>query len=256
MKTLLVDHRPDGIVTITINRPQLHNALDLATMRGFERLMNDLLLDDSVRVVILTGAGEQAFCSGADLNELRFHPSLEDGHAMIALMGDALLKLEQLAVPVIAAVNGYALGGGSEVALACDLRIVDTTARLGLVQVRMALTPGWGGGQRLARLVGYAKAMELLLTGATLDAPEQSSLGLANRVVPAGTALHAATEWAQDIADLPMDVIRGIKTLLQASRQETYQQALETERRIFPTLWASSEHQQAVAAFFRRNQQE
>ena len=171
---------------------------------------------------------------------------------MITLMGDALLVLENLPVPVIAAINGYALGGGSEIALACDLRIVDETTRAGFVQIRNGLTPGWGAGQRLLRLVGYARALELLVTGRIMHAPELEALGLANRVVPTGTALNHALDFAHQIAQSPPAVVRAIKSLLQAGINQPYEAALKTERALFPPLWAAEPHLKAVETFVNR----
>jgi enoyl-CoA hydratase len=203
--------------------------------------------------VILTGTGHDAFCSGGDLIELSAYPSEDDARNMIGLMGDALLKLERLPVPVIAAINGYALGGGSEVAMACDLRIADETARMAFVQIRMALTPGWGAGQRLLRLVGYARAMELLLRGNVMQGAELATAGLVNQVVETGGALPYALQLAEQIAASPPDVVRGIKQLLQAGLNQPYEQALQIEREIFPPLWAADAHLQAVEQFLNRS---
>ena len=250
---LLIERHADGVAVLTFNRPGARNALDLETMRAFAGAVADLERDPQLRALVVTGAGEEAFCSGGDLIELSQYPSADDGRQMIDLMGDALLRLERLPVPVIAAVNGYALGGGSEIALACDLRIVDATARMAFVQIRMGLTPGWGAGQRLLRLVGYARAMELLLRGTVMHAPELLGYGLVNQVVEAGTALTHALHLAQHIAASPPEVVRGIKRLLQAGVNQPYESALQTERDLFPALWAAEAHVEAVEQFLRRN---
>ncbi len=250
--TLLLTQHPDGIAVITFSRPQAMNALDLATMRAFAATIDSLAGDDSLRALILAGAGDAAFCSGGDLQELSAYPSADDGRAMIALMGDALLAMERLPVPVIAAINGYALGGGSEIALACDLRIIDSAARLGFVQIRMGLTPGWGAGQRLLRLVGYGRALEILLRGNVLRAPEIEALGLATRVVEQGTALDSALDFAREIVKAPPDVVRAIKALLQAGLNRPYESALQAKRDLFPALWAAEAHVKAVDEFLAR----
>jgi enoyl-CoA hydratase/carnithine racemase len=249
MDKLRFETLPDGIVILTFNRPEARNALDLETMRRFAHAVYQLPDMDTLRAVVITGAGADAFCSGGDLAELSGYQSAEDAREMIALMGDALLALECLPVPVIAAINGYALGGGSEIAVACDLRIVDEAVQMGFVQVNMALTPGWGAGQRLLRLVGYGKAMELLLKGTRLKADELTALGLANAVAPRGEALNMALEWARGIAAAPPKVVQGIKTLLQAGLRNPYTQALNIERELFPSLWADEAHLQAVDKF-------
>jgi enoyl-CoA hydratase/carnithine racemase len=249
---LLIEKRTNGVAILTFNRPESRNALDLETMRQFAEFVGDLANDSQLRAVIVTGAGEDAFCSGGDLIELSAYPAAEDARHMSALMGDALMALERLPVPVIAAINGYALGGGSEVAMACDLRIADETARMAFVQIRLGLTPGWGGGQRLLRLIGYARAMEFLLRGNIMRSAELEAAGLVNRVVEAGSALKHALIMAEQIAASPPDVVRGIKRLLQAGLNETPEQAQQIERDIFPPLWAADAHLQAVEQFLSR----
>lgn len=251
-ETLLYKRSPDGIGTITFNRPDALNALDLKTMDRFRTVVAELSEDPDLRVVILTGAGDRAFCSGGDLHELANYPSEADAARMIGIMGDALLTLERLPVPVIAAINGYALGGGSEIAVACDIRIADDNVRMGFVQIRMAVTPGWGAGQRLMRLVGYQRAMYILLRGNPMRAHEVLAHGLVNEIVDRGTALNHALGFARRIANEPPDVVRGIKALLQAGINHPYEEALRIEREIFPPLWAADAHVRAVEDFMVR----
>lgn len=251
-ETLHYEQHDGGIAVITFDRPARLNALTMAMMARFAAIVDEIARDAALRVVILTGAGANAFCSGGDLAELQQYPTEEDARAFITMMGDALFALEHLPVPVIAAINGYALGGGSEIAVACDMRIVDEKARMGFVQIRLALTPGWGAGQRLLRLVGYPKAMDVLLHGHVMHAPEIKALGLANKVVEPGTALEHALNIAKHIAEHPPDVVRAIKTLLRAGLDHPYQQALAVERDLFPPLWAAEPHLQAVDAFLNR----
>ncbi|NWF68124.1 MAG: enoyl-CoA hydratase/isomerase family protein [Chloroflexi bacterium] len=251
-ETLLLETPFAGARVLTINRPQALNALDLATMQAFATAVGQVAADDSLQVLVVTGAGRSAFCSGGDLSELSTRVTGEEALAMTTLMGDALRRLEDLPIPVIAAVNGYALGGGSEIALACDLRVVDAKARLGFAQGKMALIPGWGGGQRLLRLVGYARALEFLLNAHTLYADDLKALGLANRVAMDGHALDEALQWARQIAALPRDLLRAQKALLQAGLRRTYDDALTLERNLFPALWESEAHWEAVKAFLQR----
>lgn len=251
-ETIQLRQHDAGLYVITFNRPEALNALNLEAMAAFHATIKQLQEASDLRVLVVTGQGERAFCSGGDLRELGQHPTEDDARHFITTMGDALLMMEQLPVPVIAAVNGYALGGGSEIALACDIRIVDTSVRMGLVQIDMALTPGWGAGQRLLRLVGYSKAMEMLLRGTTLRADELRGLGLANRITNTGEALTAALEFAQVVSEQPPNVVHGIKALLQAGLNQSYEAALQTEREIFPPLWAADEHLVAVETFLNR----
>lgn len=252
---LEIEHQPH-ISVLRFNRPDALNALNIATMQQFAEAVQSLVERDDLRAVIVTGAGERAFSSGGDLYELAQRPTADDARHFITIMGDALLGLERLPVPVIAAINGYALGGGSEIALACDLRIVDEAARMGFVQINMGLTPGWGAGQRLLRLVGYSRAMQILLEGRVMTAGELQANGLVNDIVPAGKALDAALSLARQIASRPPDVVRGIKALLQAGLNAPYDHALRVERDIFPPLWAADAHHQAVEAFLKRQQKE
>lgn len=251
--TLQTHHLHSGIAVLTFDRPEALNALNLETMRDFARAVEDLHLQaNTLRAVIITGAGEKAFSSGGDLQELSRYPHEADARDFITVMGDALLRLERLPVPVIAAVNGYALGGGTEIALACDLRVVDEAVTFGLVQLKMALTPGWGAGQRLLRTVGYARAMQLLLEAAPLKAADIQALGLANKLTPPGQAYVVALDWANQIAESPPHVIRGIKALLQAGLTQPYEASLAFERDLFPPLWAAEPHLQAVDRFLQR----
>lgn len=271
---VLLDITPDNIAIITFNRPQARNALDLEAMREFSSLIasieprvsippgrrvittEDVNYTEAerlrVRAVVLTGAGRDAFCSGGDLLDLSGRPTEDDAREFIGIMGDALRQLEQLPVPVIAAVNGYALGGGSEIAVACDLRIVDEAAQLGFVQARMALTPGWGAGQRLLRIVGYSRAMGILLEGRPMGADELLTHGLAHQVAPRGLALDVALTFARKFMQYPPEVVSSIKRLLWSGLTQPYEDALQSEQDLFPPLWASEPHLRAVEAFLTR----
>lgn len=250
--TLKINKQDNGVVLIQFNRPDVLNALNLETMIAFRKAIRELQEDDSLRVLILSGEGEKSFCSGGDLTELRERISEDDARYFTRIMRDALHWMENLPVPVIAAINGYALGGGSEVALACDMRIVDESAKMGLVQINIGLTPGWGAGQRLLRVVGYSKSMELLLKGEALKADELIELKIANEKVAQGQALVSAMTFANQIAERPPKVVRGIKNLLCAGLMMPYDEARQIEHGIFPDLWADEAHIQAVEAFFER----
>jgi enoyl-CoA hydratase len=252
---ILFEKRENGVAILTFNRPYAHNALDLEAMTRFKAVIESLASDLAVRVLILTGAGHRAFCSGGDLNDLADHQSEDDALDFITIMGDALLKMERLPFPVIGAINGYALGGGSEIAVACDMRIVDDHTRMGFIQIRMGVTPGWGAGQRLLRLVGYPQALDLLLHGHVMHAHELQTLGLANRVVEQGMALEHALYFANHIVEHSRELVGSIKTLLQAGLNHTYEQALQIERDLFPALWAGDEHKQAVDNFLEKQAQ-
>src|SRR5438132_8026267 len=200
----LVLERDGAIAAITINRPKVLNALNTQTLDELRRAVLDLQRDAAIRVVILTGAGEKSFVAGADINELAVQTPT--GGREHALTGQHVFDLiENLGKPVIAAVNGYALGGGCELAMACTLRIAADTAELGQPEISLGLVPGYAGTQRLPRLVGKAKALEMILTGAPIGAGEALRIGLVNRVVSAADLMtDARTLAAQLDANAPI----------------------------------------------------
>lgn len=241
-----------GVALLTINRPERRNALDTPTMHAFAEVVARLGADKRVRVLVVTGAGTHAFCSGGDLRDLSTRLTADEGAAMVALMGDTLLALESLPYPVIAAINGYALGGGSELALACDLRVIDQAAELGFVHLRRGLIPGWGGGQRLLRHVGYSKALELLVRAQPLYADDLRALGLVSEVAPPGEALPHALALAHSAAKHDPAALCAAKALLQAGLRQPYAEALATERALFPSLWVGEAHLAATRAFIEK----
>jgi enoyl-CoA hydratase len=192
----LLVSKADGVVTITLNRPEVRNALTPAMWEMVEQTIKDIQGDDEAEVIIFTGAGDKAFAAGADIQWLRDRgmlPTLE------GTLQRVLQTLESLWKPSIAAINGYAVGGGCELALACDIRIASDRAKIGLPEVRLGILPGGGGTQRLTRLVGVGKAKEMIFTGAIVDAVEAERIGLVNRVVPHAQVLEEAIALAQKI---------------------------------------------------------
>src|SRR5512144_66544 len=197
-QNLLLD-KDGGVAVVTINRPDKRNALNTATLDELRRAILELKRDSSVRVVILTGSGDKAFVAGADINELAVQTPV--GGREHARTGQHVLDLlEHIGKPVIAAINGVALGGGCELAMACTLRIAADTARLGQPEINLGLMPGYGGTQRLPRLVGKGRALELLLTGDPVSAEEAWRIGLVNRVVPAAELSGEVKKLAQALA--------------------------------------------------------
>src|SRR5437773_608535 len=189
----------DRVALVTINRPKVLNALNSQTIDDLRRAMLDLQRDDEVRAIVVTGAGEKSFVAGADINELAVQTPT--GGRARALTGQHVFDLiENLGKPVIAAINGFALGGGCELAMACTLRIAADTARLGQPEIALGLIPGYAGTQRLTRLVGRGRAMEMMLTGSPVAADEALRIGLVNRVVPAAALLGEARALAGQFA--------------------------------------------------------
>jgi enoyl-CoA hydratase len=204
-ETLLYENR-NGIGYVTVSRPEKLNALNHKVIEDLLACFQALEKDDEVRAVILTGAGEKAFVAGADINELTLQSPVEGKE--YSLRGQKLLALiENLGKPVIAAINGYALGGGCELALACTLRLASESARLGQPEVKLGIIPGYAGTQRLPRLVGKGRALEMILSGEPVTAQEAYRIGLVNQVVPAPELMAAAEKLAQKImANAPLAV--------------------------------------------------
>src|SRR5947199_580426 len=196
----LLLERESAVAIVTINRPKVLNALNARTLDELGRAVLDLKHDDGVRVVIVTGAGEKSFVAGADISELAVQTPT--GGRELALTGQHVLDaIENLGKPVIAAINGYALGGGCELAMACTLRLAADTAKLGQPEINLGIIPGYAGTQRLSRLVGKGKAMELILSGAQIGAAEAERIGLVNRVVPAASLMAEARKLAGELAN-------------------------------------------------------
>ncbi|HET7012019.1 MAG TPA: enoyl-CoA hydratase/isomerase family protein [Anaerolineales bacterium] len=241
----------EGLAHLTIDRPQARNALTWEAMRQFSEAVEAAHADADTRCLVVTG-GPEAFCAGGDLVELDGYPTRLDGARLSLLMAGALDRLESLPFPVIASMEGPALGGGAEIALACDLRVMADGSTLGMMHVRLAITPAWGGGQRLLRLTGYARAMEILACGKALTAQEALEAGLANRRVSRGEALAEATRIARTIAQQDPAAVRAVKRLLQGGLQLPADDASQAERSEFPDLWAAPAHLEASGAFIAR----
>src|SRR5213596_4331670 len=197
-ETLLYDVA-DGVATVTLNRPEVHNAMNERMRQELTRCFGEVATSDAVRVVVVTGAGERAFSAGADIREF-VEPQVPVRFRESRKRVDFRQAMDRCPQPIIAAIRGYALGGGLELALACDIRIASEDAQLGLTEVNLAIIPGGGGTQRLPRLVGRGKALEMILTGTRISASEALAIGLVERVVPAAEVLAQAQTLARDIA--------------------------------------------------------
>jgi enoyl-CoA hydratase len=249
--TISINWIDNHIGVIKIDRPEARNALNWQMMDKFSAAVMEVQQRGSTRVVVVTGTNN-AFCAGGDLKELSQHLDKAGSQRLMQVMTTALDKLAALPCPTIAAINGVARGGGAEIALACDLRVMDSNADFGMVHSQVGLTPGWGGGQRLLRLVGYSHALALMTTGRILSPEESFSYGLVNRLTPAEGALEGALEIAHEIAAMPFGVVRAIKRLLLAGVELPPQEALQVERAEFLETRSADEHKQLVAAFLNR----
>ncbi len=252
MRPILYETSSEGVGLLTINRPELRNALNWEAMELFAKAVRESAEDRQLRALVITGSNG-TFSSGGDLYELDQYPSRLDGARLATVMGEALRNLDGLPVPTLAAVEGPALGGGAEIVLACDLRILSESAALGMMHVKLGIMPAWGGGQRLQRLVGYSLALEWLSTARVLSASEAHAHRLANRVVPVGSALEVARSLAAQIAGFDPAAVRAIKRALQEGLFQPLPQALSTERALFPDLWAAPTHLEASTRFVSRH---
>jgi enoyl-CoA hydratase len=249
-ENLLID-REDAVATVTINRPRVLNALSTQTLDELRRAILELKYDERVRAVILTGAGDKAFIAGADVNELAVQtPASGREHAMI---GQHVLDLiEHMGKPVIAAINGYALGGGCELAMACTIRIAADTAKLGQPEINLGIIPGYAGTQRLARMVGRGRALELLLTGDQITAHEAHRLGLVNRVVPGADLLPQAKALAASLAAKAPIAIRYILDAVHAGLEMPFPQAQIFEATLFGLVASTDDMREGTRAFLEK----
>ncbi len=246
-------HEAEGALSILkFNRKDVRNAINEEIMQGLTDVLDNLEASDELRAVILTGAGEEAFCSGGDLKWLQSFESRDEGMGMSMRMQGILGRLSALPVPVIAVLNGYALGGGTEIAMACDMRVIEKHAYMSFKQARVGLMTGWGGGGRLVRAIGYGRAMELLTTCKELHPEDAMEMGLACAVVPRGDGLCVAKAMVDDISKSAPGAIRSLKELLLFGLENTLDETTVLESSLFADLWVSEDHDEAVKAFFEK----
>jgi enoyl-CoA hydratase len=246
----------DGpVATITLDRPEVLHALNSTMFDELERVFTTLAADPAIRVVLLTGSGDRAFAAGADIRALAETDAAtglaasQRGQQVFALIQS---ELEHNGKPVIAAVNGVALGGGCELALACTLRIASDKARLGFPEVKLGLIPGYGGTQRLTRLIGRSAALRLMLTAQIVDAAESLRLGLVDDVAPAAELLPRARALADTIASMAPLAIAGVLEAVERGESKALPEALQAEAHIFGRLCATADKQEGVTAFLAK----
>ncbi len=241
----------DGLAVVTVNRPDKLNALDRKTVEELDRAMADAAAQPDVLAVILTGAGPKAFVAGADINELARQTPL--GGKDYSLYGQGVLaRIESLGKVTIAAVNGFALGGGCELALACNLRVASENAKLGLPEVTLGIIPGFGGTQRLARLVGKGKALELILSGEMIDAKEAHRIGLVNRIAPAGEAVPAAESLARTIMSRGPQAVRMAIEAVNEGLEMPIEEGLFLEATLFGLVTTTEDFKEGTRAFIEK----
>jgi enoyl-CoA hydratase len=251
----LLLERDGAIAIITINRPKVLNALNTQTLDELRRVFLDLKQDEGVRVVILTGAGEKAFVAGADINELAVQTP--PGGREHALAGQHVFDvIENMGKPVLAAINGFALGGGCELAMACTLRLAADTAKLGQPEISLGLLPGYAGTQRLPRLVGKGKAMEMILTGAPVAADEAQRIGLVTRVVPAADLMVEARKLATQLARSAPIAMRYIINAVNKGVEMPFAEACQYEATLFGLVASTDDMREGTKAFLEKRKPE
>ncbi|RLB59948.1 MAG: enoyl-CoA hydratase [Deltaproteobacteria bacterium] len=240
-----------SLATVTVNRPQVLNALNRQTIEELECAFYELRADEAVRAVILTGAGPKAFVAGADIKELS---QLDASQGVeFARRGQAVLELiENLGKPVIAAINGYALGGGLELAMACHLRLAAEGIKVGQPEINLGVIPGFGGTQRLARLVGEGRALELVLGGDQIDAAEAHRLGLVNQVVAADKLMEQARALGEKLAGKPALAVRYALEAVHHGLQSSLAEGLNLEAKLFGLCCATADKAEGTGAFLEK----
>jgi len=247
----LVFEKKNNIAYVTINRPKVLNALNMATMGELRNAFTDLKQDREVHVVILTGAGEKSFVAGADIGELQKNNPVEAKE--YTHRGQAVLDLiENLGKPVIACINGFALGGGCEIAMACTMRLAGENAKLGQPEVKLGIIPGYGGTQRLPRLVGKGIAMQLLLTGEMISAQEAHRIGLVNEVLPAAQLIPRAETIAQAIIKNAPLAIQYCLEAVNHGIELTQEEGLYLEASLFAVSCATEDKKEGTSAFLEK----
>jgi enoyl-CoA hydratase len=241
------------ILTVTLNRPSVFNALNSELLDELSHLVENVKYDKSVSVIIFTGMGGKAFCAGADLNELQ---NLDFSQAkQVFEKGQSIFRrLELIGKPTIAAINGHALGGGFELALACSLRIASENATFALPEVKLGMIPGYGGTQRLPRLIGKGKSLELMLLGKRIDAKKALSYDIVNEVTPQENLLHAAVEWANEILKNSQVAVSQVLQAVEMGLDLPMDRSLTLETLLDSIAASSEEQREGVAAFLEKRQ--
>ena len=249
--TNLLFENQDGVGIITLNRPKALNALDQATLEELNQIADRLAQDTSVKVIIITGSGEKAFVGGADIPQMQPMSAMESRN--FAKFGQGVFnKIENLPQPVIAAINGYALGGGCELAMACDIRVASDKAKFGQPEVTLGITPGFAGTQRLPRLIGKGRAKELLYTGDIIDANEAYRLGLVNKVVPAEELMPAVTALAQKILSRAPVAVQLCKAAVNEGLDTDLETGTAYEAEVFGLCFATADQKEGMGAFVEK----
>ncbi len=249
---MAIDYKKEGrIAVFTINRPEAMNAMNVQGLRELSKAMVEFRGDPEVWVGIITGAGDRAFCAGADIKDML--PFMKE-HAKESpwMVPETPMRGLEIWKPLIAAINGMALGGGLEIALSCDIRIASEKARLGVPEVTLGVLPGWGGTQRLPRMIPWCKAAELVLMGKLIDAQEAHRIGLVNAVVPPEAVMTTAREWANAICQAGPLAVRAAKESMVRGSSMTLEDGLKLENALFAYLTTTEDFTEGTTAFAQK----
>lgn len=246
---VVLTEKKDGIGIITINRPEVRNALNKEAWELLSKAFSDFDKDDDVRVIVVTGAGDKAFVAGADLNALKQRSAVQTFYGESPQF---VLGIENVSKPTIAMVNGFCLGGGLEVAMACDIRIVSDDAKLGQTELNVGILPGAGGTQRLSRLVGLGKAKELVFTGKIISAQDAERIGLVNQVVPKAELLKETMDMAKSIAAKSPIVAKVAKTVINKGYDADLASGLKIEVLAQSFVFSTKDHMEGIDAFLEK----
>jgi enoyl-CoA hydratase len=250
---IIYEREPDDIGILTINRPKVLNALNWQTLRELRKLFENMLPREDLKALIITGAGDKAFVSGADVSQMskmkgrEFQEYVEFAHNVFDL-------IESDPSPCIAAINGYALGGGCALSLACDIRIASERAKFGFPEVKLGIFPGWGGTERVTRVLGLGKTKELVFTGEMIDATESLRIGLVERVVPHDRVMEEARQLAHTIAKRGPTAIRLAKTAINAGSEMDLKKALLLEKTLVSLCFESEDRIEGMKAFLEKRE--
>ena len=254
LQNLLFDVQ-DGIAVLTFNRPKALNALNDALIKELSQVLDQVAADEDIRVLVLTGAGEKAFVAGADITEIAGFTALKA--KAFAESGQRIInKIEQLPIPVIAAVNGFALGGGNEIALVCDFIYAAENAKLGLPEINLGVIPGFGGTQRLPRLVGKNIAKEMVFTGKMISAAEAQAIGLVNKVCPPQELMDEVKKTAQNMASKGKVAMRALKQAINGGMNLDLASGCALEIDAFALCFTSEDSKEGPAAFLEKRKPE
>ena len=255
LENIILEGKGNGIYCLTVNRPKQMNSLNQATITEITAAIATVKQDSQARVLLFTGAGEKAFIAGADISQFKNLGSLEARE--LGLAGQNIARqLEQMDIPVIAVVNGFALGGGCELAMACDWIIAADNAKFGQPEINLGIMPGFGGSQRLMRLVGKAMAMDLCMTGRMIDAAEAQRLGLVNQVYNAADLMDAATKLATTLSQKAPIALKFIKQVLRDGQNMSLENACTLEAELFALCFSTEDQEEGVAAFLEKRKAE